>query len=100
MAASLAALGLWLAGSAALAQTIPPRPPEPKPLYPDPGSFDTAKVLHFRKPASSAWVYGSQPAAIASQPPMQRGPLIDTGEAEIPPLEPPGPQEIFKLEKE
>jgi hypothetical protein len=99
MAASLAALGLWLAGSAALAQTAS-RPDDPTPPYPSSGSLDANKVLHFRKPASSPWVYASQPAAIATQPPMQRGPLIDPGESEIPSLEPPGPQEIFKLDSE
>jgi hypothetical protein len=91
MAASLATASLWLAGSIALAQG---------PTIPSPGTSDDVNVLHYRKPASSSWVYASQPTMPLNQPALPRGGALDELQAEALSLEPPGPQRIFRLDSE
>jgi hypothetical protein len=91
MAASLLAASCWLAGSTAPAQG---------PTPPSSNTPDAANVLHYRKPASSSWVYASQPAVPLNQPLPQRGAAADEFQAEALSLEPPGPQRVFRLDSE
>jgi hypothetical protein len=92
MAASFLASSVWFAGSTAPAQG---------PSTPSSNTPDSYNVLHYRKPASSSWVYASQPTQPLNQPATERGMVAEEDLLSLYGLgEAPGPQRVFRLDSE